>query len=159
MPAMQTTTPTYILAAELVFLGSRCRILATSASTDGKYGLVDMIEVPAGNMPPLHIHHTHDEGFLLLEGEVSLFLPQREITLRRGEFVLAPRGIPHTYQVGDSPARWLVLSTPPGFELGHRPGRTEDLDAVHGARFGQRVWRDFVERSDVFDELLEAGGC
>ena len=116
MPAMQTTTPTYISAAELVFLGSRCRILATSASTDGKYGLVDMIEVPAGNMPPLHIHHTHDEGFLLLEGELSLFLPEREITLRRGEFVLAPRGIPHTYQVGDSPARWLVLSTPAGFE-------------------------------------------
>jgi quercetin dioxygenase-like cupin family protein len=116
MPAMQTTTPTSISAAELTFLGSRCRILATSASTDGKYGLVDMIEVPAGNMPPLHIHHTHDEGFLLLEGELSLFLPEREITLRRGEFVLAPRGIPHTYRVGDSPARWLVLSTPPGFE-------------------------------------------
>jgi quercetin dioxygenase-like cupin family protein len=113
---MQTTTPTSISAAELMFLGSRCRILATSASTDGKYGLVDMIEVPAGNMPPLHIHHAHDEAFLLLEGELSLFLPEREITLRRGEFVLAPRGIPHTYRVGDSPARWLVLSTPAGFE-------------------------------------------
>jgi quercetin dioxygenase-like cupin family protein len=113
---MQTTTRTSTSAAELLFLGSRCRILATSASTDGKYGLVDMIEVPAGNMPPLHIHHTHDEGFLLLEGELSLFLPTREITLSRGEFVLAPHGIPHTYQVGDSPARWLVLSTPAGFE-------------------------------------------
>jgi quercetin dioxygenase-like cupin family protein len=116
MPAMQTITPTSISAAELTFLGSPCRILATSASTGGKYGLVDMIEVPAGDMPPLHIHHTHDEGFLLLDGELSLFLPEREITLRRAEFVLAPRGIPHTYQVGDSPARWLVLSTPPGFE-------------------------------------------
>ena len=113
---MQTTAPTPITAEELNFLGSRCRILATSESTDGDYGLVDMIEVPAGNMPPLHIHHTHDEGFLLLEGGLSLFLPEREITLRPGEFVLAPRGIPHTYQVGDSPARWLVLSTPPGFE-------------------------------------------
>ena len=99
-----------------MFLGSRCRILATSASTGGKYGLVDMIEVQAGNMPPLHIHHTHDEGFLLLEGELSLFLPEREIRLRPGEFVLAPRGIPHTYQVGESAARWLVLSTPAGFE-------------------------------------------
>jgi quercetin dioxygenase-like cupin family protein len=113
---MHTTTLTSISAAELMFLGSRCRILATSASTDGKYGLVDMIEVPSGHMPPLHVHHTHDEGFLLLEGELSLFMPEREITLRRGEFVLAPRGIPHTYQVGDSPARWLVLSTPSGFE-------------------------------------------
>jgi quercetin dioxygenase-like cupin family protein len=113
---MQTTAPTSTQAEELTFLGSRCRILATSESTDGHYGLVDMIEVAAGDMPPLHVHHTHDEGFLLLEGELSLFLPDREIPLRPGEFVLAPRRIPHTYLVGDSSARWLVLSTPPGFE-------------------------------------------
>jgi quercetin dioxygenase-like cupin family protein len=116
MPPMQTIAPTSIPAEELMFLGSRCRIIATSNSTGGKYGLVDMIEVAAGDMPPLHVHHTHDEGFLLLDGALSLFLPDREITLRAGEFVLAPRGIPHTYRVGDSPARWLVLSTPPGFE-------------------------------------------
>jgi mannose-6-phosphate isomerase-like protein (cupin superfamily) len=116
MPAMHTTAPTSISAEELLFLGSRCRILVTSESTAGKYGLVDMIEVGAHDMPPLHVHHTHDEGFLLLDGELSLFLPDREITLRPGEFVLAPRGVPHTYRVGGSPARWLVLSTPAGFE-------------------------------------------
>jgi quercetin dioxygenase-like cupin family protein len=113
---MQTTTPTSIAADELLFLGTRVRILATAEGSGGKYGLVDMIEVAAGDMPPLHVHHTHDEGFLLLDGELSLFLPDREINLRPGEFVRAPRGIPHTYQVGDSPARWLVVSTPAGFE-------------------------------------------
>ena len=30
--------------------------------------------------------------------------------------MLAPRGIPHTYRVGDRPARWLVTSIPAGFE-------------------------------------------
>jgi len=113
---MQTTALTSIPAEELLFLGSRCRILATSESTGGDYGLVDLIEVAAGDMPPLHVHHTHDEGFLLLEGQLSLFLPDREIGLRPGEFVLAPRGVPHTYRVGEAPARWLVLSSPPGFE-------------------------------------------
>jgi quercetin dioxygenase-like cupin family protein len=113
---MQTTTPTITSAEELMFLGARARILATSESTDGTYGLVDMIEVPAGDMPPLHVHHTHDEGFLLLDGELSLFLPGREIALRPGEFVLAPRGVPHTYQVGDASARWLIVSTPASFE-------------------------------------------
>jgi mannose-6-phosphate isomerase-like protein (cupin superfamily) len=113
---MQTTTPTLTPTEELMFLGTRCRILATSDSTGGTYGLVDMIEVPAGDMPPLHVHHTHDEGFLVLEGELSLFLPDREIALRAGEFVLAPRGVPHTYQVGEAPARWLNISTPASFE-------------------------------------------
>jgi quercetin dioxygenase-like cupin family protein len=116
MAVMETTTTHTRAAAELMFLGSRCRILADAESTDGRYGLVDMIEVPAGDMPPLHVHHTQDEGFLLLEGELSLFLPGREIVLKPGEFVLAPRGVPHTYQVGDAPARCLVLSSPAGFE-------------------------------------------
>jgi quercetin dioxygenase-like cupin family protein len=110
---MNTTTAPH---DELLFLGARCRVLADGESTGGRYGLVDMIEAPAGEMPPLHVHHTHDEGFLLLDGEVSLFLPGREIALRPGEFTLTPRGVPHAYQVGDRPARFLVLSTPAGFE-------------------------------------------
>jgi len=113
---MHTTTPTPTAATELWFLGARCRILADSAGTHGRYGLVDMIEVPPGDMPPLHVHNAHDEGFLLLDGELSLFLPGREIRLEPGEFVLAPRGVPHAYRVGDTPARFLVLSTPGGFE-------------------------------------------
>ncbi|MGN6169251.1 MAG: cupin domain-containing protein [Solirubrobacteraceae bacterium] len=113
---MQTTATASTSAEEVLVLGSRCRILATSESTGGAYGLVDMIEVAPGDMPPLHIHHTHDEGFLLLEGTLSLFLPDREIALRPGEFVLAPRGVPHTYRVGEAAARWLVLSIPGGFE-------------------------------------------
>ena len=28
------------------------------------------IEVAAGEMPPLHVHHTNDEGLLLLEVEL-----------------------------------------------------------------------------------------
>jgi mannose-6-phosphate isomerase-like protein (cupin superfamily) len=115
MAGMETTTHTQS-AADLMFLGTRCRILADADTTDGRYGLVDMIEVSPGDMPPLHVHHTHDEGFLLLDGEMSLFLPDREIALKAGEFVLAPRGVPHTYQVGDGPARYLVLSNPAGFE-------------------------------------------
>jgi quercetin dioxygenase-like cupin family protein len=111
-----TATPTLPASRELSFLGARCRILADSASTDGRYGLVDMIEVPAGDMPPLHVHHLHNEGFLLLDGEVSVFLPGREIVLAPGEFVLTPRGVPHAYRVGDGPARFLVLSDPAGFE-------------------------------------------
>jgi uncharacterized RmlC-like cupin family protein len=85
------------------FLGSSARLL------DG--GLVEMSGVPAGHMPPLHVHHAEDEGFYLVEGEATLFLPGREVTLRAGDFFLAPRGVPHTYRVGDAPAKWLVTHT------------------------------------------------
>jgi quercetin dioxygenase-like cupin family protein len=111
------TAPAPIEAgAELRFLTARCRVLADGAATDDAYGLVDMIEMPAGDMPPLHVHHRHDEGFLVLEGEVTVLLPGRDVPLRAGEFALAPRGVPHAYRVGDTSARILVLSRPGGFE-------------------------------------------
>lgn len=106
------TTTTAPQAPEIDFLGVRARVLASGEGL----GLVDMIEVPAGHMPPLHVHRNEDEGFYVLEGEVALLLPGRQIDLGPGDFALAPRGIPHAYRVGDAPARWLVTSTPGGFE-------------------------------------------
>jgi quercetin dioxygenase-like cupin family protein len=105
---MAVATP----SQELDFLGCRTRILATGEP----FGFVDMLEVPAGHMPPLHVHHSHDEGFMLLEGEVTIHTPGTEVVLRPGEFFLGPRGVPHTYRVGDGPARWLITSHPAGFE-------------------------------------------
>jgi hypothetical protein len=52
----------------------------------------------------------------VLEGELTLYTPGEQVELAAGEFVLAPRGVPHTYRVGDTPARWLVTSSPAGFE-------------------------------------------
>jgi quercetin dioxygenase-like cupin family protein len=75
-----------------------------------------MVEVPAGQMSPLHVHHAEDEGFYVIEGEARFYLPGRELTLRPGDFFLAPRGVPHTYRAGDEGARWLVATTPAGFE-------------------------------------------
>lgn len=109
------TVSTAVPANEVDFLG-RARILATDEDGDGRLGLVDMIEVPAGHMPPLHVHHAEDEGFYLMKGEVTLYFPGEETACRPGDFFLAPRGVPHTYRVGDRPARWLVTSTPAGFE-------------------------------------------
>ena len=85
------------------FLGSRARLLADD--------LVEMNDIPVGDMPPLHTHHAEDEGFYVLEGEVILYLPGEEVRLRAGDFFLAPRGTPHTYRVVDGPARLLVTHT------------------------------------------------
>jgi quercetin dioxygenase-like cupin family protein len=93
------------------FLGSAARVLATG----GSLGLVH-IDHPAGDMPPLHVHHDEDEGFYVLGGELTLYLPGESVTLRSGEFFLAPRGVPHAYEVGPDGCRTLVSSTPSGFE-------------------------------------------
>jgi mannose-6-phosphate isomerase-like protein (cupin superfamily) len=91
------------------------RILAHGEDTDGAVGVVEMIEMPAGDMPPLHVHHTADETFYILEGRVSFFLPGRQVELGPGDFAFGPRGVPHAYRVEEK-ARMHVTSTPAGFE-------------------------------------------
>ena len=76
------------------FLECRARVL----DGGGVLGVVDMLELPAESMPPLHVHTDADEGFYLLEGELTLFQPEGEIRLGEGDFFLAARGIPHTYR-------------------------------------------------------------
>lgn len=110
---------------ELDFLGCRARILASGEPL----GLVDMVEVPAGHIPPLHVHRVGDEGFYVIDGEVTLFMPGEQVALGAGDFFLAPHGVPHTYRVGRAPARWLVTSSPAGFErFVARVAALEDVD-------------------------------
>jgi quercetin dioxygenase-like cupin family protein len=109
---MPTTTAT----DDLIFLGCRTRILVDGDETGGRFSVLDMVEVPPRHMPPLHVHHEQDEWFYVVEGEVTLHLPGRSIACRPGDYVVAPRGVPHAYEVGERPARWLVTSNPAGFE-------------------------------------------
>jgi len=69
-----------------------------------------------GDSPPYHVHTTEDEVFHLLEGEMALLVDGERKTLRAGEVLLAPKGVPHTYLVTSAEARWLVTTTHGDFE-------------------------------------------
>jgi quercetin dioxygenase-like cupin family protein len=100
---------------DLWFLRNRVRIHISGQETDGALALLESTG-PAGDHTPLHVHRDDDEGFYVLEGELTLWVGDDEHVLRAGESILAPRGVPHTLRVGDRPGRWLVTSTPAGFE-------------------------------------------
>lgn len=93
------------------FLGATARVLAAG----GALGLVHM-DLPAGDMPPLHVHRDEDEGFYVLAGALTLYQPGESVTLGSGDFFLAQNGVPHAYQVGPDGAQVLVMSAPSGFE-------------------------------------------
>jgi quercetin dioxygenase-like cupin family protein len=63
------------------FLGATARVLASG----GALGLVHM-DLPAGDMPPLHVHRDEDEGFYVLAGALTLYLPGESVTLGSGDF-------------------------------------------------------------------------
>jgi mannose-6-phosphate isomerase-like protein (cupin superfamily) len=110
---MQATTTA---TQELWFLNTLVTVRA--GHDEGQDG-VSLIEsrAPYGDSPPLHVHHTEDEVFHVLEGELRLRAADEEVWLGPGETRVAPRGVAHTYRV-ESPegARWLVVTTHGDFE-------------------------------------------
>jgi len=68
-----------------------------------------------GDSPPLHIHD-EDEIWHLLEGEMLFRVGDQEERLTAGRTLLGPRGVPHTYLVLSSEARWLVITSRGNFE-------------------------------------------
>ena len=92
---------------------------------------------PHGDSPPLHVHHTEDETFHVLEGELRIRAGDAEVSIGAGETLLAPKGVPHTYRV-ESPegARFLVVTTRGDFERFvralSRPAERPELPTPHG---------------------------
>ena len=120
--------------SDLWFLHNRVRIPISSTETGGAFALLE-VSGPPGDQPPLHVHHHDDEGFYVLEGELTLWVGDAVHVLRPGEGLLAPRGVPHTVRAGDSGGRWLVTSTPAGFEAFVRAAASADPGgALRGSR-------------------------
>jgi quercetin dioxygenase-like cupin family protein len=87
------------------------------SQADGADGISVMESLaPRGSSPPYHVHHTEDECFHLLEGELVLLIDGTPKRLRAGETLLAPKEVPHTYRVVSDQARWLVVTTQGDFE-------------------------------------------
>lgn len=90
-----------------------------------------------GDSPPLHIHHTEDEIFVVLKGEFRFVIGSNEHRLKAGETILAPKGIPHAYRVeSQEGGQWLTITTGGDFEnfvkAISRPAENDALPEKHG---------------------------
>jgi quercetin dioxygenase-like cupin family protein len=96
------------------YLGSLLTFLATGEETGGAFALIEG-RGRRGSSPPRHIH-SEDESFYVIEGEITVSVGDRAITLTPGMFLTVPRGVPHTFVIESDEARMLTLFTPAGFE-------------------------------------------
>lgn len=100
----------------LSFLNTLTHIKARSAQTNGAFGLIEQL-APVGSGSPYHVHRAEDEAFYVLEGQLEFFSENQRFVRGAGGYVFLPRNIPHGFRViGTSPARYLILATPGGFE-------------------------------------------
>lgn len=100
----------------LWFFADLAKIRLGGRQSAGALAVVEMVG-PPGDAPPLHVHRREDEGFHVLEGELTLHIGGEVVRCPAGSCGWAPRDVPHIYVVtSDRPARWLAMTTPAGFE-------------------------------------------
>lgn len=97
------------------WFGSLAEIKATAADTGGQMTIVEVTEAP-GAEAPLHVHQRDDEGFWVLEGDVTFEVGGKTIPASAGDYVFGPRHIPHRFTVGDAGCRMLFILVPGGIE-------------------------------------------
>jgi mannose-6-phosphate isomerase-like protein (cupin superfamily) len=66
--------------------------------------------LPVGHAPALHVHHSLDDTWYVLEGQMALRCGDDEYVAQPGDWISMPRGVPHSFRVvGDRPARILAV--------------------------------------------------
>jgi mannose-6-phosphate isomerase-like protein (cupin superfamily) len=118
------------MGEQLWFMNTLVTPLVSSA--DGADGVSVLANLaPHGDSPPLHVHHSEDEIFVVQEGRLRIRVGDEDLEIADGQTALAPKGVPHTYRVESERARWLVMTARGDFERFvrsvSRPAERDDL--------------------------------
>jgi mannose-6-phosphate isomerase-like protein (cupin superfamily) len=98
------------------FLGSLVIVHVSGDETQGRFSLLEFL-VPAGDMPPLHVHRRADQTWYVLEGELTVYLPGESVIAGPGGCVRGPMNVPHTHKVTSAdPVRFVEVNSPAGYE-------------------------------------------
>jgi hypothetical protein len=104
MPAAESVTD-----QRLWFLHNLAHIRLDAEESAGSLDIVELAGT-RGEMPPLHAHHREDECFVVLEGEMALFLPGSASSTPARRH--SRRGVCHT-PTESSPPGPVGLDSPP----------------------------------------------
>jgi pimeloyl-ACP methyl ester carboxylesterase/quercetin dioxygenase-like cupin family protein len=97
-------------------VGDVYRFLATGQETEGKYAQWEAIVLPGGGPPP-HVHSREEEGFFVLEGEITFNVSGERVVATPGTFVNMPIGVVHGFKNETTrSARMIITVAPAGIE-------------------------------------------
>lgn len=96
--------------------GDAAHVMTDTRGTHGSLTVMELTISPR-NGPALHTHVRDDEVWYVLEGRFRFKAGDEMFWVPQGGLAFGPRGTPHTFQnVGDAPARLLVITSPSGAE-------------------------------------------
>jgi mannose-6-phosphate isomerase-like protein (cupin superfamily) len=91
----------------------RIRIIEDGSHTQHRLALYEATVPPGPASPPQHIHHEHDEMFIVVEGTLRFTSGTDVVDAEAGSCVTVPPGTPHTFaNPFDRPARFIGTLSP-----------------------------------------------
>jgi uncharacterized cupin superfamily protein len=98
----------------------------------------------------LHVHHSDDEAWHVLDGELTFRYADRTETVGPGSTVFVPAGVAHTYsaRVG---ARYLIILTPRLSSL--ISALQADRDPARHREIYRRFDSELLECPPIFNRL------
>ncbi len=108
-------------------------IIEDGTHTSHRISIVQ-IAVPVGpGSPPRHVHHEHDEIFIITRGRLRFTSENDVEDVEPGTYVIVPAGTPHTFaNAFDEPAAFINTFTPDFYfhyfeDLAHLPENDSGL--------------------------------
>jgi uncharacterized cupin superfamily protein len=93
--------------------GIKIWVIEDGTRTRNELGVIEAEVLPGSTTPPPHVHHSHEEIFYILEGEVEFLIEGNRIRLNAGDTVTVPIGVTHTFHnPTDVPARLINTFSP-----------------------------------------------
>lgn len=90
-------------------LGGLYTFKARGSATANAYSL---FEVQGPVAAPRHRHEREEEGFYVVDGDVTLVIENEMIEGTAGTFAFVPRGVEHAFKIESPEAKLLLLLSP-----------------------------------------------
>lgn len=85
-------------------------VKVSGSDTDGSLAIFEQTSLSQGKGTPLHIHHSQDEVFYVIDGSYYFQVGDEKFKLEKGDSIFLPRKVPHTWtQISESGKMTVVL--------------------------------------------------
>ena len=89
-------------------------VKVSGTDTDGDLAIFEQTSLSPGRGTPLHIHHSQDEIFYVLEGNYYFQVGDQQFELKTGDSIFLPRKVAHAWTQVSPTGKMTVIVQPAG---------------------------------------------
>lgn len=86
----------------------------SGSDNDGALAIFEQTSISQGRGTPLHVHHSQDEMFYVLEGAYYFQVGDEKFNLVAGDSIFLPRKVPHAWTQVSEKGKMNVIFQPAG---------------------------------------------